>query len=201
MDGIAAVVLAGGKARRMGGGDKPLMTVGDRTMLAAVIAALNVPDTAISANGDPARFGAFGLRVLDDGAFQGRGPLAGVLAGLQWAASLGKAALLTAPGDTPFLPSGLATALSPAPCCVRGGDGRVHHLSALWPIACTEELRSFLLSGESSRVGDFTRRIGMRYVEFPVRGCDPFANINTIEELEFARKRALPGGGMKPGND
>ena len=72
----AALVLAGGEARRMGGGDKPLLTVGDRTMLASVIAALDLPHTAISANGDPARFAAFGLPVLPDGPFRGQGPLA-----------------------------------------------------------------------------------------------------------------------------
>jgi molybdopterin-guanine dinucleotide biosynthesis protein A len=93
----AALVLAGGEARRMGGGDKPLLTVGDQTMLASVIAALDLPHTAISANGDPARFAAFGLPVLSDGPFRGQGPLAGLLAGLEWAASLGMTALLTRP--------------------------------------------------------------------------------------------------------
>jgi molybdopterin-guanine dinucleotide biosynthesis protein A len=185
----------------MGGGDKSLLTVGDRTMLAAVLEVLDVPDTAISANGDPARFRSFGLRVLPDGAFQGRGPLAGVLAGLDWAASLGKQALLTAPGDTPFLPRGLAAALSPAPCCVRGDNGRVHYLTALWPVACAEDLRSFLSSEGTSRVGNFARRIDMRYVEFAVRQSDPFANVNTVEDLEAARKRALTGGGTRPGTD
>ena len=86
----AALILAGGKASRMGGGDKPLLDVGGSSMLARVIAALR-PDAAavaISANGDPARFGAFALPVLPDGAFVDQGPLAGVLAGLDWAATL-----------------------------------------------------------------------------------------------------------------
>ena len=76
------LVLAGGEARRMGGGDKPLLMVGGQPMLASVIAALGLQPIAISANGDPARFAAFGLPVLPDGAFQGQGPLAGLLAGL-----------------------------------------------------------------------------------------------------------------------
>lgn len=185
----AAVVLAGGEARRMGGGDKPLLTVGGRTMLASVIAALDVPHIAISANGDPARFAAYGLPVLSDGAFHGQGPLAGVLAGLDWATSLGKSALLTAPGDTPFLPRGLAGWLAPAPCCVANGGNR-HHLIALWPVDCAETLRDLLSQPGSRRVADFARRIGMRYADFGVRADDPFANVNTWDELTRARTKA-----------
>ncbi len=162
---IAGLVLAGGEARRMGGGDKPLLTVGGRSMLAAVIAALGVPNIAISANGDPARFAAFGLPVLSDGAYHGQGPLAGVLAGLDWAASLDMAALLTAPGDTPFLPTGLAEHLAPAPCCATSA-GRRHHLIALWPVDCASTLRNLLSKPGPRQVAYFAERIGMRYIEF-----------------------------------
>jgi molybdopterin-guanine dinucleotide biosynthesis protein A len=188
----AALVLAGGEARRMGGGDKPLLTVGRRTMLASVIAALDVSHIAVSANGDPARFAAFGLPVLSDGPFHGQGPLAGVLAGLDWAASLGMTALLTAPGDTPFLPHGLADWLVPAPSCVSSGGNR-HHLIALWPIGCTDMLRDLLSRPGSRRVADFSERIGMRYAEFGVRAGDPFANVNTRDELARARTKARIG--------
>jgi molybdenum cofactor guanylyltransferase len=186
---IAALVLAGGEARRMGGGDKPLLTVGDRTMLEAVIAALEVRPIAISANGDPARFASFGLPVLQDGAFQGQGPLAGILAGLDWAASQGMTALLTAPGDTPFLPRGLATRLSPAPCCISSGGNR-HHLIALWPVGCTEHLREALAGTGLRRVAEFAKLIGMRYAEYHVRTGDPFANVNTRDDLAQARTKA-----------
>jgi molybdopterin-guanine dinucleotide biosynthesis protein A len=98
---------------------------------------------ALSANGDPARFAAFGLPVLPDGAFAGQGPLAGVLAGLDWAASLGADALLTVPGDTPFIPPDLAAALTPPPVCATSA-GQVHHLVALWPTAARDALRRFL---------------------------------------------------------
>jgi molybdopterin-guanine dinucleotide biosynthesis protein A len=182
----AAIVLAGGEARRMGGGDKPLLTVGNRTMLAAVIAALDVRHVAISANGDPARFAAFGLPVLSDGALHGQGPLAGVLAGLDWAASLGMSTLLTAPGDTPFLPRGLAAWLAPAPSCVSGGGHR-HHLIALWPVDCADTLRELLSTPGPRRVAHFAERIGMRYAEYDVRSGDPFANVNTRDDLVQAR--------------
>jgi molybdopterin-guanine dinucleotide biosynthesis protein A len=186
---VAALVLAGGTARRLGGGDKPLLTVGGRTMLAAVVAALEVPHIAISANGDPARFAAFGLPVLPDGAFAGQGPLAGLLSGLEWAASLGMTALLTAPGDTPFLPNGLASRLAPAPGCAESG-GQRHHLVALWPLSCAEELRDHLSAPGPRRVILFAKRINMRYVEFAVRPFDPFANVNSRDELARARARA-----------
>ena len=126
----------------MGGGDKPLLEVGGDTMLSRIIAVLreDVAAIAISANGDPARFARFALPVLPDGQFEGEGPLAGVLAGLDWASALGAGALLTVPGDTPFVPHGLAGALSPAPACA-ASNGRAHHLVALWPVGCRDELR------------------------------------------------------------
>lgn len=186
----AALVLAGGKARRMGGGDKPLLVVNGRTMLAAVIAALDVHHVAIGANGDPERFDAFGLPVLSDGEFQGHGPLAGILAGLHWAASLGVAELLTVPGDTPFLPPGLAAWLAPAPCCV-SSKGRRHHLVALWPVACATELSKLLSRPGPRRVAGFAEHIGMRYKDFPVRTEDPFTNVNTPDDLARARKAVL----------
>jgi molybdopterin-guanine dinucleotide biosynthesis protein A len=190
---IAALVLAGGKARRIGGGDKPLLTVGGRTMLASVIAALEVRPIAISANGDPARFAAFGLPVLSDGEFFGQGPLAGILAGLVWAASLGMSSLLTAPGDTPFLPRGLATWLAPAPSCVSSGGHR-HHLIALWPVGCADWLRDWLSVPGLRRVAHFAERIGTRYAEYAVQTFDPFANVNTPDDLADARTKAGHAG-------
>jgi molybdenum cofactor guanylyltransferase len=185
-DRTVALVLAGGEARRMGGGDKPLLTLGRQPMLARVIAALGVQPIAISANGDPARFAKYGLPVLSDGSFRGHGPLAGLLAGLRWADALGMTNLLTAPGDTPFLPTGLATRLRPPPRCA-SSNGRCHHLVALWPVSCAATLYSLLSGPGSRRVADFAESIGMRCAEFPVRPHDPFANINTPDELVRAR--------------
>ena len=189
---IAGLVLAGGHAQRMGGGDKPLLDLAGQSMLARVIAALDLDPVAISANGDPTRFAAFGHPVLPDGTFQGHGPLAGVLAGLQWAASLGMTDLLTAPGDTPFLPTGLAQRLQPAPCAA-ASRGERHHLVALWPVTCLDALHTALSTDNVRRVAGFAERIGMRYIEFPVLNRDPFANVNTPDELAEARAAVVRG--------
>ena len=188
-DGPAVPNLPAENPNSYPGPDKPLLTVGGRTMLAAVIAALDLAHIAISANGDPARFASFGLPVLPDGAFQGQGPLAGVLAGLEWAASLGMTALLTAPGDMPFLPKGLACALAPAPAGV-SSHGQRHHLVALWPVASMSCLRRLLSAPGRRQVGYFAECIGMRYVDFAVPTGDPFANVNTRDELMRARASA-----------
>jgi molybdenum cofactor guanylyltransferase len=188
------LILAGGMARRMGGGDKPLLEVGGRPMIAAVIQAMDLPDIAISANGDPSRFAMFNHPVLPDGEFAGEGPLAGLLAGLHWAAALGADAVLTVPGDMPFLPSGIAQALVPAPAAARV-KAQLHHLVATWPISCFATLRSFLASSPSRRVADFAQKISMHYVEFPISTGRSFANINTVQQLERARRFAMIADG------
>ncbi|HET8996426.1 MAG TPA: molybdenum cofactor guanylyltransferase MobA [Acetobacteraceae bacterium] len=188
---IAALILAGGTARRMGGGDKPLLDIGGRTMLQRVIAALGseAAALAISANGDPARFAGFGLPVLPDGCFAGEGPLAGLLAGLDWAADQGVFALLSVPGDTPFVPAGLAASLDPPPACVVSG-GRAHHLVALWPVACRDRLRTLLSAPGPRSVARFAGEIGARRVDFAAGTWDPFFNINTPDDLAQARALA-----------
>jgi molybdenum cofactor guanylyltransferase len=182
MTKTAVLVLAGGSAQRMGGGDKPLRLLHGRTLLEHALASIDIPLIAISANGDPARFARFGLPVLPDGAFAGQGPLAGVLAGLQWAAEKGASSLLTVPGDTPFLPPGLANALAPAPACA-ASSGQRHHLVALWPIADRNLLQTFLAAPGSRKVSRFAEILGMRYVDFPATDPRWFANVNTPEEF------------------
>ena len=197
--GVCALVLAGGGARRLGGGDKPLLALGGRPLLAHVLARLgaaaNMP-IALSANGDPARFARFGLPVLDDGAFAGQGPLAGVLAGLDWAAGRGADTLLTVPGDTPFIPCDLAARLAPAPSCAASG-GRVHHLVALWPVAARAALRCRLAADGPRNVAAFAAVLGLRAVAFAAEDqpCDPFLNVNTPEDLASARRMLDRAGG------
>jgi molybdopterin-guanine dinucleotide biosynthesis protein A len=185
---VVALVLAGGSARRMHGQDKPFLDVGGVPILSRVIATLRSDGhrIAISANGDPARFAGFDLPVLPDRAFRGEGPLAGVLAGLDWAATLGADVLLTVPGDTPFIPAGLAAALTPPPACA-ASNGRAHNLVALWPVACLGELRRLLSAPGRRDIVHFARAIGMRRVDFAVAKCDPFLNVNTPEDLALAR--------------
>jgi len=189
--GVCALVLAGGGARRLGGGDKPLLALGGRTLLAHVLARLRAAGDvaiALSANGDPARFARFGLPVLDDGAFAGQGPLAGVLAGLDWAAACGAGALLTVPGDTPFIPRDLAARLAPAPSCA-ASFGRVHPLVALWPVTARAALRSRLSADGPRNVAAFAATLGLRAVAFAAEDqpCDPFLNVNTPEDLARAQ--------------
>jgi molybdopterin-guanine dinucleotide biosynthesis protein A len=192
MTAPAALILAGGKASRMGGGDKPLLDLAGRPLIARIIAALAPLPTAISANGDPARFAVYALPILPDGPFADQGPLAGLLAGLDWAANLHATALLTVPGDTPFIATGLADALAPPPACAASGD-HVHHLIALWPVACRDDLRRLLATPGRRNVEHFARLIGMRRVDFPLAKWDAFLNINTPDDLAQARAIAERG--------
>ncbi len=194
-DRPAALILAGGGARRLGGIDKPLLALAGASLLARIIEAVapQAAALALSANGDPARFAAFGLPVLPDGAFLGQGPLAGVLAGLDWAAALGATALLTVPGDTPFVPRDLAAALAPPPSCAASG-GYVHTLVALWPVAVRGALRGFLGAPGPRGVRDFAATLGMRPVAFAAVAPDPFYNVNTPADLAAARALAGRAG-------
>ncbi len=188
MNRLAALVLAGGQAARMGGGDKPLLDLAGRSLLQRILTRLRTETAliAISANGDPDRFAAFGCPVLPDGAFLGQGPLAGVLAGLDWAAAQGCDTLLTVPGDTPFIPPGLAATLAPVPACAASA-GRTHPLVALWPVTAREALRASLASPGGRSVKEFAATIGMRVVDFPMRAWDPFLNLNDAADLAAAQ--------------
>ena len=162
-------------------------------MLERIATAIGLPAIAISANGDPARFAIYGYPVLPDGDFADQGPLAGVLAGLVWAHGFGAEALLTVPGDTPFIPTGLAAALTPAPACAASG-GRHHHTVALWPIEARIALRAHLSRPGPRDVARFAAAIGMRPVDFSSDPWEPFLNVNTPADLETARSRIGVGG-------
>jgi len=177
----------------LGGVDKPLLALGSSTILAHIIAALGLERIAISANGDPSRFADYGLPVLNDGPFAGEGPLAGILAGLDWSFAIGATALLSVPGDTPFLPPGLAVSLSPPPTSAATGD-RIHHLVALWPVSARITLRDQLSRPGARHVARFAATIGMRQVDFPPSTWDSFLNVNTPTDLEIARSRMTGTG-------
>lgn len=194
------VILAGGLARRMGGGDKGLLTLGGHTILDRVIDRLQpqVTALAINANGDPARFAAYGLPVLPDSIDGFVGPLAGVLAGLDWAAEQGADSIVTAAADTPFFPADLVPQLQLA------GEGMTHPLVlaatpdpdkgqvrhptfGLWPVALRDDLRAALNDG-LRKVVLWTDRHGGRQAVFPVHGIDPFFNVNTPDDLARAKE-------------
>jgi molybdopterin-guanine dinucleotide biosynthesis protein A len=184
----AALILAGGQGRRLGGADKVLLDLAGRPILDRLVDTLRPVHglLAISANGDPARFAATGLPVLPDGAFAGEGPLAGILAGLDWAAAAGAEALLSVPGDTPFIPPDLAARLAPPPACA-ASDEQAHHLVALWPVAARARLRAVLAAPGSRRVRDFAAMIGMRTVPVGAAAAHGFLNVNTPADLAEAR--------------
>jgi len=189
------VILAGGLARRMGGGDKPLRAVGGVPILDRVIAALRPQCGALvlNANGDPARFAAWGLPVVADDVPDHPGPLAGILAALDYAAAQGAQDVLSATGDSPFLPADLALRLDAArksagvPLACAASGGFTHPPIGLWPVALRHELRAALLAGER-KIDRWTGRFGCAAAEWPATPRDPFFNANTPEELADAEK-------------
>lgn len=173
----------------MDGVDKPLLPLGGRTVLDELLRRLlpQVECLAISANGDPKRYARFGLPVVADG-MANQGPLGGLASGLAWAASLGADALLTIPGDTPFIPLDLVVRLNRAPTWA-ASEGAVHPLVALWPVAAGPALDAWLAEGQTRRVRAFGEAVGMRTVAFDEQ-ADPFCNINTPADLLAAQSRA-----------
>lgn len=195
---VPGVILAGGRATRMGGGDKGLRQVGGRTLLDRVIERLSdqCAPLALNANGDPARFAAFGLPVLADSLPHHPGPLAGVLAGLDWAAGLGAPAIVTAAADTPFFPSDLAARLAAAAgpsglalAASPDETGRLqrHPTFGLWPVALRHDLRAALEAG-LRKIVLWTDAHGAGTAEFPSAPFDPFFNVNTPEDIAEAER-------------
>lgn len=193
------VILAGGLSRRMGGGDKPLLPLADRPLLSHVVARLRpqCDGLVLNANGDPARFSQLDLPVVADTVPDFAGPLAGILAGLDWLAAHRPAAewLVSVAADTPFIPLDLVDRLQAARkeagtslACAASG-GRQHHAIGLWPVSLREEMRAALSAGER-RLGAFTARRGVAVAEWPAAPRDPFFNINTPADLAAAE--AMP---------
>ncbi|WP_319823970.1 molybdenum cofactor guanylyltransferase MobA [Thalassovita sp.] len=200
------VILAGGLATRMGGGDKALLRLGEKPLLGHVIERLSpqVAQMAINANGDAARFAEFGLPVLPDSIDGFPGPLAGVLAGLDWAAALGAETIVTVAADTPFFPLNLAQRLldrsagQTHPLVVaatpRGDEqtrsmtkGLIRHPTfGLWPVALRDQLRAALNDG-LKKVVLWTDQHGCREALFQTGQKDPFFNVNTPDDLVLAK--------------
>ncbi len=186
------VVLAGGQARRMGGGDKALIEIGGRSILDRVLSrfAPQCAHVILNANGDPARFARFGLPVVADDVPDFAGPLAGILAGLDYAAAHCPDLewLASVPGDCPFLPADLVQALHAARAaagtplaCARSGEWR-HPVVGLWPVALREDLRRALTQEGLHKIEVWTGRHGVALAEWSDRPFDPFFNVNTPED-------------------
>ena len=195
---IVGVLLAGGRAQRMGGGDKCLLELGGRPLLGHVIDRLRpqVDRLALNANGDAARFAAFGLPVIPDSVPDFAGPLAGVLAGLDWAAMTLPEAhyVVTAPADGPFLPRDLVHHLAAvliaedAELAVAASKGQQYPVVGLWPVRLREELRQVLTVKGVHKVDAWTARYRRVIATFATDPIDPFFNANTPEQLAEAQR-------------
>jgi molybdopterin-guanine dinucleotide biosynthesis protein A len=190
------LVLAGGLARRMGGGDKAMIRIGDKTILERVLERLRpaCANIVLNANGDPARFAQYGLPIVADSIPDFAGPLAGILAGLDWAATHapGVSDVMSTPGDCPFLPWDMVERLHQARqdanlplACARSGDWR-HPVVGLWPVALREDLRAALIVDGLRKIEVWTARHGIAIADWPSVPVDPFFNVNTPEDAATA---------------
>jgi molybdopterin-guanine dinucleotide biosynthesis protein A len=200
------LILAGGLARRMGGGDKPLTEIGGQTILSRVIERMT-PQCArliLNANGDPARFAETGLTVIADDVPDFAGPLAGILAGLDWAAANAPdvAYVASVPGDCPFLPRDLVGRLHQARqsegkplACARSGEWR-HPVVAVWPVSLRADLRKALTEEGLRKIEIWTARHGVALTGWPDKPVDPFFNVNTPEDAAAAQRIAAQHPGV-----
>jgi len=193
---VAGVLLAGGLARRMGGGDKCLRQLGGKTLLEHVIGRVRpqVGALLLNANGDPARLARFALPVAADVVEGNAGPLAGVLTGMEWAVEEAQACswLASFATDAPFLPEDLVARLMRAVqeegadmACASSG-GRAHPVFALWPLRLRDDLRRAVMEEGLRKVDVWTGRYNLAMADFLVMPFDPFFNANSPEDLEAA---------------
>ncbi len=195
---IVGLLLAGGQSRRMGGGDKCLRLLGGRTLLDRVIDCLRpqVASLVLNANGDPARFARFGLPVVADSIPDYAGPLAGILAGLDWAAEHRPDCPLVAsiPTDAPFLPANLVACLAAgmeregAELACAASGGQAHPVIGLWPVRLREDLRHAVVDDAIRKVDRWTARYRLATVSFDDRPMDPFFNANRPEDFAAAER-------------
>jgi molybdopterin-guanine dinucleotide biosynthesis protein A len=199
------VLLAGGLARRMGGGDKPMRQIAGRTILDRVIARLEpqCEELILNANGDPTRFATFGLPVIADTVENFPGPLAGILAALDWVAINRPDVefMLSAAADCPFLPRDLvarlhrARAEQNAQLAVAASGGQSHPVIGLWCVALREDLRHALVVEDVRKIDRWTARYRLATETWPAEPFDPFFNANTMDDIAEAERLAEMDGG------
>ena len=194
------VVLAGGLGRRMGGGDKPMREIGGRAILDHVVERLEpqCDGLLLNANGDPERFARFGLPVVADTVAGYPGPLAGILAALEWTAQNrpGVEWVVSAAGDCPFLPRDLVARLQRArqaegaDLAVAASGGQAHPVIGLWKVALRDDLRRALVEEDLRKIDRWTVRYRLATVSWPGEPVDPFFNANTVDDLHEAERLA-----------
>ena len=201
---VVGLLLAGGQSRRMGGGDKALRPFGGGTLLDRVIMRLRpqVDALVLNANGDPARFARFAFPVVSDSIPCFAGPLAGVLAGLDWTAAQRPDCpfIVSVATDAPFLPAdlvarlteGLAATGADLACAASGG--RAHPVFGLWPVRLREDLRRAVVDEAIRKVDLWTGRHRLVTVPFPDTPVDPFFNANRPEDFEVAAELLTQAG-------
>ncbi len=196
------VILAGGLSRRMGGGDKTLLSIGGRTLLELVSTRLAPQCDALilNANGDPSRFGRMALPVVPDGVLDCPGPLAGILAALEWAALHRPSTqwVVSVPGDTPFVPEDLVHRLQEAreaaglPLACASSGSQPHYAVGLWPVRLRHDLRHAITARGIRSIKDWGSLHGMAQASWPSEPLDPFFNINTPDDLDRAKAMVEP---------
>ena len=197
---IPGVLLAGGLARRMGGGDKPMRSIAGRTIIERLIARLapQCDGLILNANGDASRFAAFGLPVVADSVADFPGPLAGILAALDWTSASSPEVkwVLSAAADCPFLPRDLVMRLARAreeanaELAVAASGGRSHPVVGLWSVRLRDELRHALIKEDIRKIDRWTARYKLATVSWPITPLDPFFNANTVEDIAEAERLA-----------
>lgn len=206
---IVGVLLAGGLARRMGGGDKPLRELGGKPIIDHVIdrVAPQVHRLILNANGDPTRFKKYKLPIVPDVIEGHQGPLAGILTALDWAAENVPEAeyVISFATDAPFVPRDLVARLmvpviigdAPLSCAITGD--RTHPVFGVWPVALREKLRKAMVDEDMRKIDAWTDQIGIVHVPFETDPFDPFFNVNRPENLDEAEKLLAAEKDAAPG--
>ena len=205
---IPGIILAGGLSRRMGGGDKGLLMLGETNIIERVINKISpqVGSLAININGDSSRFPDYKLPIISDSIKGYLGPLSGILAGMEWAFKNGNRYIATVAADTPFLPDDLIKRLHAmvksknlnigiaASRFLRRDDVFIHHTFGIWEVALKDDLRD-ALANDTRKIMFWAKKFKLDYYYFDTSDklSDPFFNINTPDDLEEAKYRLKKG--------
>lgn len=182
-----AVILAGGMSRRMGA-DKAATLLAGEPLVVHVANRIGPQARRLMVNA-PAD-ADLPYPLLPDTLPNRPGPLAGILAAMRHAQSIGTGKVLTVPVDAPFLPHNLVTRLASEAnsdtIAVASSAGRVHPVAALWPVGLANDLEDWLADPDHRRLTDFLARHPVVEVDFPTEPTDPFFNVNTPDDLARA---------------